>query len=250
MQWCYRMSPGIGRVMVVGLLLAASPMLAMAQQAAPAAQTSQVQATPPQSTAPQAEAVNPPPAATVHGEGAVPSEAQGHGEAQAHSEAAGHKNPWDSILYPGINFVVLMALLVYFIRKPVKAYTTANAQHMKEMIDDLRRAEAEAKAALAEERAKLKRLDAELASMRAEVAQEAANEKARLTQEAQQLAERLLEQVKQQVALEQSKAMDALRHELADATIELAQKAIRQQMDTTKQQKLVADFTRQLEASK
>ena len=75
---------------------------------------------------------------------------------------------------------------------------------------------------------------------------DAAQELQQFAAEAQAQGERIKAQTRLQVEQEMRKARVALRTQLADETVGLAEVLIRRQMDETKQRDLVGDYIEQL----
>ncbi|MDH4120945.1 MAG: ATP synthase F0 subunit B [Deltaproteobacteria bacterium] len=162
-------------------------------------------------------------------------------------EAAGHHNPWMPLVFQAVNLAVLLAILFYFLRAPIQSFLADAARRLKEGLDETRREEAETKALLETERRNVSNLDAEMKKMKSDVEVEAQKERDRLTAETQEMAERLKAQVRSQLDMERNKAMESLRHELADETIRLSEKLIKDQMDQQKQKKLLDDHLKRQE---
>ncbi|MDH4225062.1 MAG: ATP synthase F0 subunit B [Deltaproteobacteria bacterium] len=162
------------------------------------------------------------------------------------AEGAEHQDPWVTLAYQSINFGILLAVLIYFLRKPIQSFLTNLSRRVKEALDDTRDLEKESAISLEREKKSIANLDTELANMMAEVRAESEKEANRLSAEAQEMASKLKAQIQSQMGLETNKALEILRHELAEEIIRQAEKLVKEKMDPKKQEKLVAEHINHL----
>jgi F-type H+-transporting ATPase subunit b len=129
-----------------------------------------------------------------------------------------------------VNLIIFFAVLAYFLRRPTRDFFR---QRFDEIRGALQRAAGEKDAAavkLAEIDARLNRLDAELAAMRAETEREAEAERARIQGEAQREAAKLRALTKREIdAATQIARMD-LRRFAAEQSVLLAEQMIRREL--------------------
>ena len=148
---------------------------------------------------------------------------------------------WLSVL---VNFAVVAGLIFWAARKYLPgAFRNRTAQIQKAM-EDARQASGEANRRLADVEARLSRLDAEIASLRARADQDAASEDARIQAAAEEDARKIVQSAEQEIAA----AAKAVRRELTIYTASLAvtMAAKRIQVDRATDEALVQDFAAQL----
>lgn len=162
------------------------------------------------------------------------------------SEGAPTGNPWLGLLWKTVNFVVLVWILWYFGRKPVKALLGNAAVQSQVEMDEQRQFAQEAQDDLTQQRKRIENLEAELQRMLAETREETRAEQARLVAEARDQAERIKAGVQQQMEQEFAKARKDLQAELADQTVRLAETIVRQRMDDTSRERLTSRAIDQL----
>lgn len=166
------------------------------------------------------------------------------GMALGAEEAAGHgeATPWLDLLWKTVNFVVLIAILVYFGRRPIGNWLGGAARQARTSLEETREAARQAEADLAEQKDKMANLQAELERMASEARANAQAERDRLIEQARADAERLREQARQQIEAEFRQARLQLKRELADEMTRHAESLIRERMTAQTQDKLVTDY--------
>jgi len=171
------------------------------------------------------------------------------GAAPAWAAGEGSANPWMDLLWKTINVVVLLGLLHVFARKPLLNFFRGAASGLKKGLQGTRDAAAKAESEMVEQKRKIEGLQAELERLVVEARQEAQNERDRLVAEARAQTDRIMEQMRGQVEQEFSKARIALRRQLADETLQLAEKMIVERLDDTARERLVGTTIEQLGSS-
>ena len=164
----------------------------------------------------------------------------------AEEAAAEHGFPWFDIAVKILNFTILVGIILYYARKPVANFFIGAARQIKTTLDGAREAAALATAERKTQEEKIENLQAELERMVVGARADAAKELEQFAAEAQAQGERIKAQTRLQVEQEMRKARVALRTQLADETVRLAEELIRRQMDETKQRDLVGDYIEQL----
>lgn len=147
-------------------------------------------------------------------------------------------DPMMNLVYKTINFVVLLAILIYFGRKPVANLLRGAAEKTRTELETAREAARSAEAQLAEQKSKIDNLEAELERLRQEARHEAQTESERVIAEAQAQGEHIKAQIQLQVVQEFSKARTELKRQLADRTIQLAETQIEAQLDPKRREEL------------
>lgn len=167
----------------------------------------------------------------------------------AHAAAEAPPGPMD-LVWQGVNLAVLLAIIIYFTRKPIAAFFRGAASREKEGYDSALRESEEMAAELEAQKQKIAGLESELERM-VQAAKADAEEEGRLmAQNAEAQAERIRAQARNQLEQEMSKATSALRAQLADEAVKLAEELIRSRLDDDRQQQLIAGYIEQLGAQR
>ncbi|MBL4818164.1 MAG: ATP synthase F0 subunit B [Deltaproteobacteria bacterium] len=125
-----------------------------------------------------------------------------------------------------ITFVIFMALLLKAIKKPLANYLEARSEQIKNAIEEAKFAKEEAELKLRQYENRLLELDAELAKIKEDFRRQGEAEKARLKEEAKQIADQMLANTEETLKAEVSKAKHELKQEVAEHTLKAAQKRL------------------------
>jgi F-type H+-transporting ATPase subunit b len=151
------------------------------------------------------------------------------------------------LLYPIINFVLLIAALVYFARKPVLKFFN---DRRGEIQNDLKKSSdllAEAEAKFVSWQRKLVDLDEELETIREKSRQRAEHERENIIADATASAERIRADAMAAIEQELRRSRAVLREEAADLALELAESLLRDQVNDGDRQRLVGEFIERIE---
>jgi len=146
------------------------------------------------------------------------------------------------------NFILLVAVLVYFARKPVQEFFQARRSTIASDIDEASRLLAEAERRNTEWQRRLTDLDRELDEIRATARRRAEEERERILAEAQDAAERIRRDAVAAVDQELRRAKDALRREAAELATDLAAGILEQQVGDSDRERLMDEFISHVES--
>jgi len=148
--------------------------------------------------------------------------------------------------YRIINFVIMAAALVYFLRQPLKDFFADRTDEIRRGLEEGRKALAAAEARMAEVEAKLNNLSSEIAAFKVESERAMEAERERLKQSAETEASRLMEFAQTQIESATRAAKAELKRYAAGQAVELAETMIRQRLDDPARRGLVERFVRDL----
>jgi F-type H+-transporting ATPase subunit b len=169
-------------------------------------------------------------------------------EAHGGAPEAAHGNPWLDLLWKAINLAVLVAIIWWAARKPFAKGLADLAKATRDSFMSSRKAAEDMDAAMAEQKRKITGLAQDLSRMVADARADVEREKQRAQLEAQAQAGKIAAQTLQQIEQEVAKARLALRQDLAEQTVKLAEALIKQQVNSDEQKRLMADYLKQLES--
>ena len=156
-----------------------------------------------------------------------------------------HAAPYASIgelLWPTLNFIIFVALLVRFLRVPAVEYFRARTARLREALQAGARARAEAEAlrsAIARDVANLPALRAQL---RADLRDTAEREREDLLARGRTAAERIRDDARLLAEHEFATARAALRSEVIDEAVRQATALVRQAIRPEDQERFVREF--------
>lgn len=170
---------------------------------------------------------------------ALASEGGGHG---------GGLNWTDFFLRLG-NFVILAAILVKLLWKPIVNFFTQRREDIQSLLAELEAKRREAEAKSAEYEAKLAALDGETRKIVTDLIAEGEAEKAKIIDAAHRQAEYLKEQARLAIQQEIKAAKESLQEEIAELSVVEAEKILRDKLFASDQERLIREFmTRVVEA--
>jgi F-type H+-transporting ATPase subunit b len=150
------------------------------------------------------------------------------------------------LLLEWINFLILAAVLVYLLRKPMARFFAERLDTIQEGLEEGRRAVAASEAKLAEVEKKLKDLEQEIADFRARSELEMKAERERLQQVAERDAQRVMDFAQAQIEAALRAAQLELKRYAAAQAVELAESVIRRRLDEPLRHRLVNEFVAEL----
>jgi F-type H+-transporting ATPase subunit b len=177
--------------------------------------------------------------------------ADGHGDAHAADTHAGdHHGPeFDAgaIVRHSVNLAILLAVLFFAMKTPVADFLKFRRSMVKEQLDASGVAKEEADAKFAELEQRLADFDTELEAIMAGVRADAAEERKRTLAQAERSAAQLATAADRTVDEELRRTRTELRDEVVERSVELAAALLKSSVDATDQQRLNADYLGKVE---
>ncbi len=147
-----------------------------------------------------------------------------------------------SFVWPAVNLVILLAVLVYFARKPLQAYFDKRrsdiAGELQSSADEL----ATAESTYAKWQRRMIDLEGELDEIRATSRQRAEAERERIIEAARATAERVQRDATTAIELELRRAREILREEATQLAIELAGERLSREVTEADRDRLIDEF--------
>ncbi len=151
------------------------------------------------------------------------------------------------LLYPALNLLVLLVVLLYFGRRPVQGFFADRRAKIQEDLDSAAGLLASAESRHAQLQRQLTRLDQELERIRSAARERAEQERARILAEAAAAAERIRGEARAAVARETQRAREVLREEAAELALELAAERLREEVTEADRDRLLDEFIGRIE---
>jgi len=150
------------------------------------------------------------------------------------------------IIWTMIIFVLLLILLKKIAWKPLIGALQTREQSIKDSIESAERLKLDAERLIEENKKTMAAANQESMKLLNE-AREAANKiKDEITGKANEQAKQIIEQSKKDIQTEKETALAELRGEVADLAIKAAEKVIKENLDESKQKKIINDFLSQV----
>ncbi len=164
---------------------------------------------------------------------------EGHGSEAEHAPVKG----WVATdTYKVINFAVLLAILIYLLRKPVTKALRDRIQGIKDQLEDPEARKKEAEKELAAYNRKFQQLEQEAEKIVDQYIQQGQEAKARILEEAQSAAVKLEEQARRNIDHEFKKAREQLQSEVMEKALVKAEEVIKSRISDKDQDRLVDEY--------
>lgn len=151
-------------------------------------------------------------------------------------------------LWPVINFVILLAVLIFAVKKAdLKGFFKKRTELIEQSLKEAREAKELAQKALAEVEARLKLKDKEIEDIVSSAKESGDMEKIRLTEEGVKLSEKILQQAKVNIEFEVKRAKEEIKGEAVEIAIELAEKKLKEKLTRDEQLKLLEESLTKIE---
>ncbi len=163
------------------------------------------------------------------------------------SPALASEGEGGGLFFPILNFVLLIAVLVYFTRKPVRDFFNARRAAIQDDLQSAAELRREAEERYAKWQRKLADLEAELEQIRATSRERAEAERENILADANATAERIRSDAAAAIEQELRRSRDLLREEAADLAVELAGNLLREHVTDADRERLVTEFIERIE---
>lgn len=153
------------------------------------------------------------------------------------SESSGHER-----LFDWINFIILVAVLVYVLRKPLAQFFAGRSSALEQDLEEGRKALEAARAQLAKAEEKMRRLDEDIAAYKTAAMREQEAERERLRRAAEEEAQRVLASARAMIESATQSARLELKRAAASEAVAMAERIIRERLDDAARARLVSQF--------
>jgi F-type H+-transporting ATPase subunit b len=160
----------------------------------------------------------------------------------ATGEGSGGKGWVATDTYRVMNFVVLLAALIFLLRKPLSQALSSRIKTIKEQLESLETQKTEAEKKLAQYNEKLSQLESEAEKIVQGYIQQGQEAKTKILKEAEATAEKLQLQAKRNIEHEFSKARQELQREVVEKSLIQAEEMLKKTITDKDQDKLVNEY--------
>ncbi|MEJ2728304.1 MAG: F0F1 ATP synthase subunit B [Deltaproteobacteria bacterium] len=144
--------------------------------------------------------------------------------------------------YRVMNFVVLLAVLIFVLRKPISQALSSRIKNIREQLELLETQKAEAEKRLAQYNEKLSQLEGEAEKIIEGYIKQGNEAKAKILKEAEATAEKLQVQARRNIEHEFDKARQELQREIVEKSLSKAEETLKKAITAQDQDKLVDDY--------
>lgn len=151
------------------------------------------------------------------------------------------------LFYPFLNLALLLAILVYFARQPIRKFFQDRRAEIQGEIHSALELRREAEVRYATWQRKLAELQSELEEIRSTARSRAESERDHIIAEATALAERIRKDATAAIDQELQRSREILREEAADLAVELAGRLVHDNVGEADRARLVDEFIQRIE---
>ena len=167
------------------------------------------------------------------------------GAVQASDSGDGHAGESTAVsdaLFQALNLAILLAVLVYFGRKPIIEFFSSRREQIASELKDAADLLASAELRNSELQRRLVSLGSEIEGIRDDSSRRAEEEAERILADARATADRIRRDAQAAVAQELRRAQSELRDEAADLALEIATRKLNEQVNEGDRDRLVDEF--------
>ncbi len=168
-------------------------------------------------------------------------------QADSARAAGGEGAEVGTFILHALNLVLLLAVLLYFARSPLRKFFRERRERVQGEIDRATALLEDAQARLSNWQRRLVELDSELVEIRETGRRRAEQERERILTDARASAERIRREAAVAIEQELRRAREELREEAADLAIELAGELLIQELSDSDHDRLVSEFAERIE---
>jgi len=152
------------------------------------------------------------------------------------------------IVFPFINFAILLTLLVVLLRRPLKDFLLTRSKKIAQEIEHAAQEKQEAEARAMNYERRLKNIESEMAQLVESFKKEGELARERIIAEANLSAERIQATAELIARQEIVKAKERLKEEAVQLSAEWAERLIRENLKAQDRERMVKDYIKRLEA--
>ena len=167
------------------------------------------------------------------------------------AEGGGHGGGlnWTDFAYRSVAFVILVAILVKLLKKPISTFFSSRREEIQQLLAELEAKRLETEKRSAEYKTRLAALEDETKKIVAELVAEGEAERQKIIDAAHKQADYIKQQARLSIQQEIKAAKESLQEEIGELTVAAAEKILRKNLQPGDQDRLVRDFmTRVVEA--
>ncbi len=163
------------------------------------------------------------------------------------AEEEAHGGILDEYKWKVLNFAILVFVLVWFTRKPLKEFLRKRTELIEKTLKEAQEAKELAQKALSAVEDRLKLKDKEIEEIISRSKSTAEREKDVLVKQGEQMREKILEQAKNNIDYELRLAKDSIKAEAAEIAVELAEKKLKERLTKEEQIRLIEESLKRME---
>ncbi len=157
---------------------------------------------------------------------------------------------WQFVMEHAVNLLILLGVLVYFLKTPVKNFLIERRGTIGHEIDVAQKTISEAKSRFEEYSRKLEAIESEISALKDTLRKQGESERSELLRQAEAASETLRKEAKETIELQTERAKHEIQTEVANLALGSAETLIRQSLGDADKERFVQEFTKNIEDGK
>lgn len=149
-----------------------------------------------------------------------------------------------------VNLVILLLVLVYFLKTPIKTFLVERRSTIGREIDTAQKTITDAKAKYQEYAKRLEGIESEISSIKDSLRKQGEKEREEILKTAATASENMRKEAAESIALQTERARHEIQSEVAALALGHAEGIIRQNLGSSDKEKFISDFTKSIEEEK
>ncbi len=157
---------------------------------------------------------------------------------------------WRFVMEHAVNLIILLGVLVYFLKSPVKNFLIERRGTISHDIESAQKTIGEAKSKYDEYAKKLQAIETEINNLKDTLRKQGESERAELLRQADAASEALRKEARETIALQTERARREIQNEVADLALGNAEALIRRNLGDSDKERFIQEFTKNIEDEK
>lgn len=157
---------------------------------------------------------------------------------------------WQFVMEHAVNLLILLGVLVYFLKTPVKNFLIERRGTIGHEIDVAQKTIGEAKSKFEEYSKKLQAIESEISALKDTLRKQGESERGELLRQAEAASETIRKEAKETIELQTERAKREIQNEVANLALGNAEALIRQNLGDADKERFVQEFTKNIEDGK
>ncbi|NIP38289.1 MAG: ATP synthase F0 subunit B [Candidatus Dadabacteria bacterium] len=157
---------------------------------------------------------------------------------------------WQYVGKHAANLAILVGVLVYFLKKPVKNFLMERRGQIASKIESSEKEITGAKALFDQYMAKMNNLEQEIKDLKDTIKNEAELERQEIIKQAELSAQKIREDAKETIKSETAKAKHQIQGEVVELAMQLAENLIKSNLNESDSKRIIEDFVSEVNETK
>jgi F-type H+-transporting ATPase subunit b len=162
----------------------------------------------------------------------------------------GHGFNWRYVAEYTINFIILFAILAYYLKDTIRNFLIERRGTMGNAIDEAETVIVEARSRYEEYAKKMGEIDKEIGALKETLRKEGEVERAEILSQAESTSQKIKAEVRETIRLEAAKAREEIQSETISSAIRIAEGIIKQNLGGSDERRFIDDFIKKIEEEK